>query len=188
MDLVARAKGILLSPNEEWPMVAAERTTVGALYTGYIMPLSAIPPIATMIGLSLLFARFGVGFGVIGALVSWVLGLVGVYIVALVAQWLAPKFGGEGDFIAALKLIAYSHTASWVGGVFLIIPFLGILSFLMGLYGLYLLYAGATPAAGVPKERAVVFTIALVVSVIVVFLVLGLIMRLLGLGAMAMMM
>jgi hypothetical protein len=188
MDIVARAKSILLSPNTEWPVIAAEPTSVGALYTGYIMPLSAIPPLAILIGFSLLFGRFGVGFGLIGAIVSWALGLVGIYVAALVAQWLAPKFGGGGDFVPALKLVAYSHTASWVGGIFLLIPFLGIITFLMALYGLYLLYAGATPAAGVPKERAVTFTVALVVCVIVVFLVIGLIMRLLGLGAMAMMM
>jgi hypothetical protein len=188
MDIVARAKSILLSPNTEWPVIAAEPTSVGALYTGYIMPLSAIPPLAILIGFSLLFGRFGVGFGLIGAIVSWALGLVGIYVAALVAQWLAPKFGGGGDFVPALKLVAYSHTASWVGGIFLLIPFLGIITFLMALYGLYLLYVGATPAAGVPKERAVTFTVALVVCVIVVFLVIGLIMRLLGLGAMAMMM
>ncbi|HEY1505550.1 MAG TPA: Yip1 family protein [Stellaceae bacterium] len=188
MDIVARVKGILLSPNTEWPVIAAERTSVGALYTGYIMPLSAIPPLAILIGFSVFFGRFGVGFGLLGTVVSWVLGLVGIYVVALIAQWLAPKFGGSGDFVQALKLVAYSHTASWVGGIFLLIPFLGIISLLLGLYGLYLLYAGATPAGGVPKERAVTFTVALVVSVIVVFVVIGLIMRLLGLGAMAMMM
>ncbi|HWE75109.1 MAG TPA: Yip1 family protein, partial [Stellaceae bacterium] len=186
MDIVARVKGILLSPNQEWPVVANEPTTVGALYTGYIMPLSAIPPLAILIGFSLLFGRFGVGFGLIGAIVSWGFGLVGVYILALIAQWLAPKFDGEGDLVSALKLVAYSHTASWVGGVFMIIPFLGILSFLMGLYGLYLLYAGATPTVGVPKDRAVVFTVALVVCAIVVFVVIGLVMRLIGLGAMGM--
>ncbi|HXR88287.1 MAG TPA: Yip1 family protein, partial [Stellaceae bacterium] len=188
MDIVARVKGILLSPNEEWPVVVTERTNVGALYTGYIMPLAAIPPLAMLIGFSLFLGRFGLGFGLIGAVVSWVLALAGVYIVALVTQWLAPKFGGGGDFIPALKLVTYSHTAGWVGGVFLIIPLLGVITVLMGLYGLYLLYAGSTPVVGVPKERAVTFTVALVVCVIVVYIVIGFIMRLLGLGAMGMMM
>ena len=185
MDLVSRAKNILLSPNTEWPAIAAEPTNVGTLYAGYIMPMSAIPPICALIG----FAVFLGVFGLIGAIVSWVLGLAGIYIVALLAQWLGPKFGGSNDFIAALKLIGYSHTAAWVGGVFMLIPALGILSLLMGLYGLYLLYAGASPAMGVPQERAVTFTVALVVCVVVVFVVIGFIMRaLLGAGTMGMMM
>ena len=96
MDIVARAKNILLSPNTEWPVIAAESTTADALYTGYIMPMSAIPPVCALIGLSLFLGRLGFGFGLLGALVSWALGLVGIYIVALVAQWLAPRFGGGG--------------------------------------------------------------------------------------------
>ena len=189
MDIVARAKNIHLSPNSEWPVIAAEPTSVGALYTGYIMPLSAIPPICALIGFAVFLGRYGLGFGLVGAIVSWVLGLAGSYIVALLAQWLGPKFGGSNDFIAALKLVGYAHTASWIGGIFMLIPFLGILSLLMALYGLYLLYTGATPAMGVPKERAVTFTVVLVVCVIVVFVVIGFIIRaLLGFGAMGMMM
>jgi hypothetical protein len=176
MDIVARAKNILLSPNTEWPVIAAESTTADALYTGYIMPMSAIPPVCALIGLSLFLGRLGFGFGLLGALVSWALGLVGIYIVALVAQWLAPRFGGGGDLLAALKLVAYSHTAAWVGGIFMLIPFLGILSFVMSLYGLYLLYSGA-PVIGVPHERALTYTAALVLCVIVVFFVISLILR-----------
>jgi hypothetical protein len=188
MDIVARAKNILLSPNREWPVIAAEPTTVGALYTGYIMPMSAIPLVCSLIGLSLFLGAIGFGVGIVAALVSWVLGLVGIYIVALVAGWLGPKFDGSGDFLAALKLIAYSHTATWVGGIFLLIPFLGILSALISLYGLYLLYSGVTPVIGVPKERAVVYTVALVVSVVVVFLLVSFIVRvLLGLSILSMM-
>lgn len=187
MDIVGRAKNIILSPNTEWPVIAAESITVGELYTGYIMPVSAIPPICALIGLTLFLGGLGLGLGLAGAVVSWALGLAGIYIVALLAQWLAPKFGGGNDFIAALKLVAYSHTAAWVGGVFMLIPFLGILSFLMGLYGLYLLYTGA-PVVGVPQERAVTFTAALVLCVLVVFVLIGIIMRvLLGVGMMGMM-
>ncbi len=188
MDIVTRAKNIILSPNSEWPVVASEPTNVGALYTGYIMPMSAIPPICALIGLSLFLGRMGFGFGLLGAFVAWALGLVGIYIVALVAQWLAPKFGGSGDRLAALKLVAYSHTAAWVGGIFMLIPFLGILTFLMSLYGLYLFYSGVTPVMSVPKERAVTYTGALVLCVIVVFFLISFILRvLLGLGMMGMM-
>jgi len=187
MDIVTRAKNILLSPNTEWPVIAAERTTTGELYTGYIMPMSAIPPVCALIGLSLFLGKLGFGFGIIGALVSWALGLVGIYIVALLAQWLAPRFGGYGDPLAALKLVAYSHTAAWVGGVFMLVPFLGFLTFLMSLYGLYLLYTG-TPMVGVTRERALTYTGALVLCVIIVFFLISFILRvLLGITMMGLM-
>ncbi len=60
MDLVARVKGILLSPKSEWEVIDTESTTAGALYTGYIMPLAAIPAIAGFIGLSV------VGYNLLG--------------------------------------------------------------------------------------------------------------------------
>jgi len=43
--LIARIKGILLTPKTEWPVIAGETTTVADLYKGYIVWLAAIPPI-----------------------------------------------------------------------------------------------------------------------------------------------
>ncbi len=188
MDLVSRAKSILLSPSSEWKAIAEEPSDVGRLYKSYILPMAAIPPVCAFIGFSIFLGRFGVGIGLWGLIVQYAMALIAVYVIALIAQWLAPKFGGSGDFIRALKLIAYSYTASWVGGIFLLIPYLGILSLLLSLYGLYLLYAGAAPVMQVPAERAVTFTGAVVLGVIVVFIILAYIMRLLlGIGMMSMM-
>ena len=188
MDIVQRAKNILLSPNSEWAVIAGEKTGVGDLYHGYILYMAAIPPVCSLIGFSLLFGRLSFGFGLIGALVQYGLALAAVYFVALVAQWLAPKFGGRDDLGQAMKLVAYSHTASWVAGFLLLLPFLAIIGLILALYGLYLLYAGTTPVMGVPPERAVTYTVALIVTVIVVGFVISLVMSLfLGIGMMGMM-
>ena len=48
MALVDRVKNILLSPRTEWPVIDAEPATVASLYTGYIMPLAAIPALPVM--------------------------------------------------------------------------------------------------------------------------------------------
>jgi hypothetical protein len=116
------------------------------------------------------------------------LSLAGVYVVAVIARWLAPQFGGRDDLVQALKLIAYAHTASWVGGLFYLIPPLSIVSLLLTLYGLYLLYLGAAPVMGVPAESAVTYTVALIITVIVVFVLIGFITSaLLGIGMIGMM-
>ena len=57
MALVERARRIVMQPREEWPVIAAETATVRDLYTGYIMPLAAIGPAASFIGLSVLGIR-----------------------------------------------------------------------------------------------------------------------------------
>ena len=60
---------------------------------------------------------------------------------ALIIDALAPTFNGTKNQIQALKVAAYCSTASWMAGIFALIPglrFFGIL----GLYSLYLLYLG----------------------------------------------
>ena len=49
-NLVARAKAVTLSPDSEWPVIAAEPATIGGLYTGYVMILAALGPVAGLIG------------------------------------------------------------------------------------------------------------------------------------------
>lgn len=188
MDLVSRAKNIMLSPKTEWPVIAGESTDIGQLYSGYIVIMAAIPPLCALIGFSLFLGRVGIGFGFFGAIVEYGLSLGGIYVVAVIARWLAPQMGGRDDLDQALKLVAYAHTPSWVGGIFFLIPVLGILNLLLALYGLYLIYLGAEPVMGVPAERAFTYTAALVVTVIVVFVVIRFIMSaLLGIGMMGMM-
>jgi hypothetical protein len=49
MSIVDRVKNILMSPKTEWPVIAGEATTTQALYTGYIMILAAIGPVALLL-------------------------------------------------------------------------------------------------------------------------------------------
>src|SRR3954470_5102228 len=54
MNVVERAKNLLLQPKVEWPVIDAEPHTVQGLYTQYIMILAAIGPVAAFIGYSLI--------------------------------------------------------------------------------------------------------------------------------------
>jgi len=178
--LVARVKGIIMQPKSEWRVIDGESTTVSQLYTGYIIPLSAIPPIASVIGLSV----FGISLPLLGtyrvplgsaltsAITQYVLGLVGIYVLALIIDALAPTFAGQKDQMQALKVAAYSSTASWLAGIFALIPGLRILG-LLGLYGLYLLYAGLPILMKAPAEKAMGYTVVVIICAIVIFVVIG---------------
>jgi hypothetical protein len=171
-DLVSRAKNMMLAPTSEWSAVAVEPTSIGALYQGYIMPLAAIPPVATFIGM-LAFYHIGFGGALLLAIVSYILSLIGTYAMAWLAAKLAPTFGGVDSMESGLKLIGYGLTAAWVGGIFHIIPALGIISFLFALYSFYVIYTGATPIMTVPQGRAVGYVIAVVIAIIVVFIIIA---------------
>jgi hypothetical protein len=181
MALVDRVKNILLTPRTEWEVINAEPATVADLYKGYIIPLAAIGPVAQAIGSSVFgytlpyigSYRTPPGAAITGAIVGYVLTLVGVYVLALIIDALAPTFNGTRNQIQALKVAAYSSTASWVVGIFALIPglrFLGIL----GLYSLYLLYLGLPVLMKAPKEKAVGYTVVVIIAAIVLFMVIGL--------------
>jgi hypothetical protein len=174
-DLRRRAVAILAAPKATWPAIAAERTDPTWLARHYVLPLAAIPPLAKFIGWSLLSSHVGIGAGLAGALLSYLLSLAGVAGLAVVAGKLAPRFEGEDNLGRAAKLVAYSATATWVGGIFRLVPVLGIVSLLASLYGCYLLYTGAPSVMGIPEDRATAYTAVLVIATILIFVLTNLI-------------
>jgi hypothetical protein len=92
----------------------------------------------------------------------------------MIVDALAPTFGGQKNTIQALKVCAYASTAGWLAGVFGLIPMLGILG-LLGLYSLYLIYLGLPVLMKVPQDKALGYTIAVIVCAIVLFWVVALI-------------
>jgi hypothetical protein len=181
MALVDRVKNVLLTPRTEWEVIDAEPTTVADLYKGYIMPLAAIGPVAHAIGSSVFgytvpflgSYRTPIGTAIGGAIVSYVLTLIGVFVLALIIDALAPTFDGTKNQIQALKVAAYSSTASWVAGIFGLIPALSFLM-ILGVYSLYLLYLGLPVLMKSPKEKALGYTVVIIIAGIVLFMAIGL--------------
>lgn len=180
-SLQTRVVNILKSPATEWPVIAAEPTDVGKLYREYIMILSAIPVIATFIGHSIIGVtmpfsgpyRRPMIDGISLIIVSYVMGLVGVYINAMVIEWLAPKFGSSGSRVDALKMVAYASTPMWVAGALNVLPLLGMLVLLATLYGIYLFYLGLPVVMKTPPDQVVGFMVVAAVVMIVVSLVMA---------------
>ena len=177
--LVARVKGILVTPKAEWPVIAGEATTASNVYLSYIVPLVAIAAIASFIGAALVgipvpllgTVRIDVGAALAGAILHFVLTLVIVFVVALIVDALAPTFGGQKDALRALKVTAYSFTPAWVAAVLTIFPALGAIAALLGLYGLYLLYLGLPVLMRSPADKSLGYTVVIVISAIVLSIV-----------------
>jgi hypothetical protein len=55
MNIIDRIKGIILKPKEEWQTIAGETTPIADLYKNYIIILAAIGPVASFIGLSIVW-------------------------------------------------------------------------------------------------------------------------------------
>ena len=183
MSLVDRVKGTLLSPKEEWPKIGSETATVPSLYSGYIMILAAIGPVAMMIR-SIFFGFFG---AIVGAIVMYIVAIGCTYVMALIIDALATTFGGEKNFIQSLKLAAYASTAVWVAGILHLLGGLaGILILIAALYSLYTFYLGIAVMKKCPQDKAIPYTLVVLVCGIVLFAVIGSLVTSTMFGGMAM--
>jgi hypothetical protein len=176
MNLVDRVKKLMLQPKSEWQVIDGETHTVQGLYTGYVMILAAIPAVCAFIGLSVIgmgLFKVSIEHGVMMLVLQYVGALASVYILALIIDALAPNFGSQKNFMQALKIAAFAPTASWIGGVFSIIPVLGIIGLLFALYSLYQLFIALPMLMKTPADKSVIYFVVVLIVAIVVYVVIA---------------
>ena len=194
MDIVERVKNIIMTPKAEWLVIAAEEPNTAQIFKGYVLPLALIPAIAHIIGLSVIGRGMmsSSSWGIAMGLIQFILAFVGVYISAYVIAYLAPRFGSQQDMGRAVQLVAYSYTPAWVAGILSIVPALGVLVFVGGLYGLYLVYLGLPHMMKTPQDKTIGYLVVSIIAVIVTYWIITLILTsivfsVFGLSAMTMM-
>jgi hypothetical protein len=172
MEFLDRVRAILFAPDAAWPVIAREKTAATSLAL-YVAVLAAIPAAARFIGVALIgvaardgaAVRIPLPVGLLGAAIEYAGALVAVVVVALVANVLAPWFGGQRNLQSALKLSAYSFTPYWLAGMFMLFPGLTFLAAL-GLYGFYLAWAGLPHLMRSPSNKSFGYAVAILVTAI----------------------
>jgi hypothetical protein len=173
--LIERVKNIVLSPKLEWPVIAPEPTSVAQLYFSYVMPLSALAAVlsfvrTSLIGVSVPFAgsiRMPIASGLMYSIVAFGFSLVGLFVVGLIINALAPSFSGVRDQRQALKVAAYSLTPASLSAALALSPVLPtLLQLSAGLYGIYVLYLGLPVLMRSPRDKAVGYTAAVVICTV----------------------
>lgn len=177
---VNRIKAILLQPGATWRAIEGEFTKPGALYRGWVLPLAAVAPVCSALGM----AVFGLRFPIVGATfrvplstiltlaaVDYLLALAGVFALAQIVNVLAPTFGAQRNDVQALKVAAYGSTAWFVAGVFGLIPQLAIVAVVLSLYSLYLVFAGVGTVMKPARDQAMGYGIVAVLGAVVVALI-----------------
>jgi hypothetical protein len=182
--LTERARALLVSPRTEWPVIAAEPTTVADLYRNYILVLAAISPVCGFVKTCLIgyawhgfrVYRLGIGAGLTAAIVGYGMSLLAVYVLGVIVDALAPNFDGQHNRIQGLKVAAYSYTASWVAGFAQLLPGLYSLVALAGaVYSVYLLYLGLPSTMRAPVGRATAYTAVTVIMALILGWIIALI-------------
>lgn len=167
VSLFQRAKTMLLKPKEAWAALVRDMTPSGELFTRYVIPLAAIGPACIFLRSQIFGGPFSGGLfaGLFSAVGNYGFSLVNLLVMSFVASKLAERFGGTASPRNAFKLIAYSSTAAWLAGVFILVPGLSFLS-VLAFYSFYLFYEGIGPMMKVPEENKRRFAAITIVSAI----------------------
>lgn len=182
MNLIDRAKNIIVTPKTEWQTISNEEPNPQAIITTYVLPLAAVAAIAAFVGYAFIGFNAGFGFRIKGT--NWGLyqglsvligAIVGVLLSSFIIDILAPSFGSEKNMGRSIQLVSYAYTPAWVGGILAIYPPLAIIGSLAGIYGLYLLYLGLPVMKKTPADKHGSYFVVSLLVLIAVFVVVGLI-------------
>jgi hypothetical protein len=181
MEQIDRAISIVKNPQAELNKVKSEQISKDYIIKQYIAILAIIPAVAYIIGMGFIGINMGFlgGFklpiqtAVVGGVLTYILSIVGFYVTSIVINALAPNFASKQNENQALKLAAYAYTPVLLGGVFNIIPMLGVIGMLFSLYGLYILYLGVPLLMETPQDKALTYIIVIIVAMVVIYAVIG---------------
>ena len=179
MDVVERAKAMILSPAAEWRRIEPEPGGAGDLFVPYVAWLAAIPPVCAVLrrGLSGWGPRLhhlhhhGLFAGLAGGIARYLATFVALYLMALAIDGLAPNFSARRDPGNALKLAVYSMTPVWLAGVFALIPGLGFLRIVALIYTVYVFWLGLPVLMKPPADKFGPYAVATVVCGVVLSMV-----------------
>lgn len=193
--LIDRVRNIILTPSAEWDRIAGEQPSMGAIITGYIVPLAAVAAVAGALGLLLLSGFIGFGAGIVGILIGIVINVAlavgGVFLISLLINALAPTFGSQADAGRAFQLAAYFPTPIWIAMVATIVPVLGQLVVIAGaIYAIYEMYVGLPRLMKTPEDKRVAYVativiILMLIGVVIWYVVIGMILHGAMMGALA---
>lgn len=187
MNLIDRARNILVKPKPEWEKISLETPNVQSIMVGYVLPLALLSAVAAFIGYAFVGDGRGVfrikstDLGIYFALRVLIGSIGSVFISAFIIDVLAPSFESEKNMGRSIQLVAYSYTPSLIGGIFAIIPSLSVLGLIAAIYGLYLMYIGLPPMKKTKEDKQGVYFVVSLVTMLVVYLIVFMIVeRILG--------
>ena len=173
MNLIDRAKNILITPKTEWDVINGETATPQSLFMGYVLPFAVVAAAGPLLTGLLFGGVLGFKYFLISAIIAFVAQVAAYYLSVMVIDMLAPSFGSEKNMNKSAQLVAYSGTPGFVGGLLSFIPVLGgLIAIAAWIYGVYLMYLGLGPLKKTPEDKKVVYLlVAYVIWIAIYFII-----------------
>ena len=174
MNLIDRAKNILITPKTEWEVINGEAATPQSLLMIYVLPLALVSAVGPLLTGFLFPGPIALTFFLVSAVIAFVSTVLGYYISIYIIDLLAPSFGSEKDLNKSAQLVAYSATPSYLAGLLSFIPVLGgLLKFAAWIYSIYLMYLGIGPLKKTPEDKKVIYLLVAFLVMIGVTIIIG---------------
>jgi hypothetical protein len=108
-------------------------------------------------------------------IIPFIIGIVSLFIMALILNFLYKALGGTGSYEGTMRLISYAYAPK----VFSLIPILGLIT---GIYELYLLIIGGMVVHNVSMKKSAVAVLLPMILIFLLFLMVGVAIVLFGLA------
>jgi hypothetical protein len=171
--LYHRTKYFIINPGKAWEVVHREERPMQFVRGSFFMPLIILGSISAFLG-SMFFINTTLKpmYSVIQAITAFLFLYLGVYASAFVVREITRALDLGHDFLVAFKLVAYSMAPIFlsltISRLFESLLFINVL----GLYGLYIFWIGMETMVNPPDHKKLPMIIAVVVSMLIVFLLL----------------
>jgi hypothetical protein len=166
-SLLDRVKNLLIRPAAEWQAIRNEPAAYITILVRTVLPLAAIPPLASIAGRILLDRSIpdsalssSTSYVLVTNLVWYGMYVVNIVITGIVIAAVLGAADSRWSGIRGFTIAAYSFTPLSLAGLFAVIPSLGWTLYSAILYGIYLLYLGITLLADVPKTKAALYALS----------------------------
>ncbi len=165
METLRRIVFLICRPAAEWDAIAREKTSVDVLLRRYILPLSLLAPIATMIGMMVFDASWDPLHGYLvpsdqilaAATTTFFTSVASLFALAAIFVVLAPLYGSSRDYLAALKVSVYGAIPVLLAGATLLLPAMIVIGVVGLCHTFYLYWLGANRVLAVRVEHQTEF-------------------------------
>jgi hypothetical protein len=151
MIALRRIVRIIFFPREEWEAIAREEASIDVLLRRYILPLSLLAPLATVIGMKWFDAGwdaqhgylvpaqeiYAAGAATLFASIMSVFALAGIFVL------LAPMYGSSRNYRDALKVSTFGAVPVLLAGATLVLPVMAIVGLVGLCHSLFVFWLGA---------------------------------------------
>lgn len=165
MSTWKRIVGIVLRPDDEWDLIAREDTTVDELTRRFIVPLSLLAPIATVVGMKVFDRTWDADAGYLvpadqifaaGAATLFT-SIVSIFALAGIFVLIAPLYGSSRDYRAALKVATYGAVPVMLAGATLLLPVMALVGLVGLCHSLFVWWLGVRRVLAVKRSHQAEF-------------------------------